>query len=325
MSKSPLIIGYFPLDDATATVDTDNSGDVDITLPAGQYYAAQYSRVWQTSNMTASADFLPLGTVGSALPAVGEQIEIYDISADDVLATALTVTGQSGSGVFLDANVQAGANDRAYPVGSIQGALEGRMAASDTGAGSDTSYIVTNTDGTFHFLTDSGATISFGNAMLQSIFRVNSANKIAFDDDPSTFASERAFLGFFRPSKAIVLDLPRKARSGKTYVSDAGKFVKLALPQIVRHDLTVRYRGGPRTSSWMEIHDWEDLCDLMDAGYRIRYYPDTSASIAPFARQSNPYGWQEWYVEDGAAFMPRNPVGGVYDHFTQDLKLIEHF
>lgn len=317
MPRSPLLAGYIPFDDTDFTSNTDGSGDVVVTLPAGLYFPAPYERVCILQPGTGATVSTFAGTI-----AVGEVVEIYDISADAVLYTGLTVTAVGSGTITLDQSVTVGGYDRLYPVGGLQGNIEARIAASDIPAGSDTTYLYTPSDGVLYFATDSGATIAWDDPYLARVLRFDEDTTLSFDDAPSTAPAERSVLGWFKPSRAIVEDLPRKRRNGQTYVSDAGTFRKLVLPRITRHALTVRYRGGPRATDWSEIHAWEDLCELLEAGYKFRWYVDVDTTLAPYARKTNPYGWEEWHVEDGAEFEPRNPVGGVYDNWTQELRLI---
>lgn len=318
--SSPRFAAYVPFPDTTLTLNTGGAGDQTATLPAGVYAHFGIGAAILDNNTTTStlSLFESLGLNFNA----GDVVALYDTSADTFLSTSATVVSSTSSTVTLDASFTTSRYDRIYLVGDLLGTIEALLAATDTA--NNSAFVKLRPSSSDATLADAYYTTGSGvltlDAYTADVLRMGTSESLSTS---GTVVSERSVLGSFAPSKTIIDDRPKKMRPGFSHVADDGTFRKLTIAQQVRHILEVRYRGGPRATDWSEIHAWEDLCDLLDAGYKFRLYRDTDTTTAVYARKTNPYGWQEWHVESGAEFEPRDPVGGTYDHWSQTLNLIE--
>lgn len=318
---SPRFATYVPFPDTTLTLDTNGGGDQTNTLPAGIYANFGVGAIAVLNNSGPSAT-VQVTSGDSDRFNVGDTVDLYDVSADTPIVTGAVIQSKTATTIVLDSAVTTENNDRMYLTGSLFGNLEARLAATDTANNSE--RILIQPDSSDATLADLYYASATGTLTLDSytadVLRVSTSESLSTS---GTVVSGRSVLGSFAPSKTIVDDRPKKMRPGFSSVSDDGTFRKLTIAQQTRHILEARYRGGPRATDWSEIHAWEDMCDLLDAGYKFRLYRDTDTTTAVYARKTNPYGWQEWHVERGAEFEPRNPVGGTYDNWTQVLNLIE--
>lgn len=319
---APRFAAYVPFPATTLTLNTNAGGDASGTLPAGVYANFGVGSVSISTGSGSPSATLPVTSGDSARFNVGDTVDVYDISGDTTLVSGAVIQSKTATSIVIDSSVAYGIDDRIYLTGSLFGTIEAVLAATDVASSSERVRVQpSGSDPTRADVYYTGATGTLTlDAYTADVLRIGTSESLSTS---GTVVSERSVLGSFAPSKTIMDDRPMKRRPGSTYVADNGTFRKLTIAQQVRHILQVRYRGGPRATDWQEIHAWEDLCDLLDAGYKFRLYRDTDTTTAVYARKTNPYGWQEWHVESGAEFEPRDPVGGTYDHWSQTLNLIE--
>lgn len=318
--SAPRFAAYVPFPATTLTLNTDGAGDQTATLPAGIY---AWFGVDPTKCGITSASATVQVSSGSQFNA-GDTVDIYDISGSTFIVQGATVVSSTSTTVVIDSSVTTASGDVLYLTGDLAGTLEALLASTDIANASDDIRVraaaADSTLADIYYESAITGTLTL-DAYTANVLRFSTSTALA--DTKGSDVSERSVLGSFEPSKTIIDDRPKKMRPGFSHVADDGTFRKLTIAQQVRHILEVRYRGGPRATDWSEIHAWEDLCDLLDAGYKFRLYRDTDTTTAVYARKTNPYGWQEWHVESGAEFEPRDPVGGTYDHWSQTLNLIE--
>lgn len=316
---TPRFAAYVPFPATTLTLNTESAGDQTATLPAGVY--AWFGIAPTKTGVTAASATVNVDS-GSQFNA-GDLVDVYDVSADAFLVQGAVVQSVTASTVVIDQSVTTAAGDVLYLSGDLCGTLEALLAATDVANDSSSFRVRPYTDATLADVYYQGGFtgVLTLDAYTADVLRLSTS--VSVGDASGGDTSERSVLGSFAPSKTILEDLPRKRRIGNTYVSDNGTFRRITIAQQVRHLLEVSYRGGPRATDWSEIHAWEAFLELVDQGYKFRLYRDTTTTTAAYAQKTNPYGWQEWHVENGGAFEPANPRGGIYDNWVHRLDLIE--
>lgn len=242
----------------------------------------------------------------------GDVVDVWDVSADASLGTR-TVESVTATTIVVDSAITVATGDLVYEDGDLLGHLTARCVSQDTTNLAEVRWTIDS---------DGLVTITLGEASDSLVVTwddagSNTATEIRdwlrfTDDDTSTTATgtagetaTRVAYGSYYPSKSIRSDLEMLQGVASQASSDTGLLDTVTLATVDRVMLSLRYQGPPRASTWNEYETLRDFwTDVVNEGVEFRYYPDTSTTLAPYSRVTNPYGWDEYVVRLPAEFNP---------------------
>lgn len=187
----------------------------------------------------------------------------------------------------------------------------------------DTATVAIDSDGLISISVSANVytiTWTTSGTVLRDLLRYGTGDDVEITSTPTV--SDRACQYFAHSTTATNRDIPTIIKRTSLSEADDGTITGVdAGPTVVQYEVKVRYPGGHRSTTANGYHEFRDFFqDVMGAGGKFRWYPDTSVTSA-WVDITNPTGYHVVRALSPRTFTPAEVIRDYYGWYTTTFVL----